>query len=99
MAARVPLVATAVGGLPEVIEDGRNGYLVPPGDPAALARRLSDVLGNEEQRRAMGECGREIVEEHFTFADQSIQYQKLFEELVENSSCTSCTSLAHAPTS
>ena len=44
-AAGVPVVATAVGGTPEAVADGVDGYLVPPGDPAALARRILDVLG------------------------------------------------------
>jgi glycosyltransferase involved in cell wall biosynthesis len=80
-AAAVPVVASAVGGTPEVIEDGVNGYLVPPGQPAALAQRIRDVLGDENQRRAMGLCGQERVREHFTFAAQSAQYQQLFEDL------------------
>jgi glycosyltransferase involved in cell wall biosynthesis len=80
-AASVPVVATAVGGTPEVIEEGVNGFLVPPGDPAALARRILDVLGDEVGRRAMGLRGRRRVEERFTFATQSTAYGRLFEEL------------------
>jgi glycosyltransferase involved in cell wall biosynthesis len=46
MARGTPVVASAVGATPELIEDGRTGYLVPPDDPAALGRRLADVLGD-----------------------------------------------------
>jgi glycosyltransferase involved in cell wall biosynthesis len=99
MAARVPVVATAVGGVPEVVEDEVSGYLVPPGDAPALARRLSDVIRDDAGRRAMGQRGRQVVQERFTFAAQSVHYQKLFEELMENCSCKSSTSLAHAPIS
>jgi glycosyltransferase involved in cell wall biosynthesis len=74
----VPVVATAVGGTPEVVEDGVNGYLVPAGDPAALAGRILDVLGDEAGRRAMGQRGRQRVEAEFNFAAQSVQYQRLF---------------------
>lgn len=81
-AAGVPVVATAVGGTPEVVEDGVNGYLVPAGDPAALARRMRDVLDVEERRRAMGERGRDRVRNEFTFEVQSAQYQQLFADLV-----------------
>jgi glycosyltransferase involved in cell wall biosynthesis len=81
-AARVPVVATAVGGTPEVIEDGRNGYLVPPKSPAALTRRILDVLREESKRAAMGRHGRRCVEERFTFASQAVQYQQLFEGLL-----------------
>ena len=56
-AAGVPVVATAVGGTPEAVADGVDGYLVPPGDPAALARRILDVLESVDRRRDMGHAG------------------------------------------
>jgi glycosyltransferase involved in cell wall biosynthesis len=80
LAASVPVVATAVGGVPEVIEDGVSGWLVPPGDAPALAGRLTDALSSDA--RAMGRRGRKRVEEQFTFAAQSVLYQQLFEKLV-----------------
>ena len=52
------VVASRVGGLPEAVEDGRTGLLVPPGDPAALARALARVLTDPGLRRALGEAGR-----------------------------------------
>jgi glycosyltransferase involved in cell wall biosynthesis len=78
-AAGVPVVATAVGGTPEVIEDGVGGYLVPPGDPAALARRITDVLHDEARRRVMGANGRRRVSAEFTCAAQAERYLQLFE--------------------
>ncbi len=81
LAAGVPVVSTAVGGAPEVVEEGRSGYLVPPGDPQALARRILDMLGADSVRRAMGAHGRRRVQEHFTLAAQSIAYQRLFDEV------------------
>jgi SAM-dependent methyltransferase/GT2 family glycosyltransferase len=51
----VPLVATSVGALPEVIEDGKSGRLVPPRDPAALAEALREVLGDRTRARRFGE--------------------------------------------
>jgi glycosyltransferase involved in cell wall biosynthesis len=80
-AAAVPVVATAVGGTPELIDDGVNGFLVPAGDAAALGQRLSDVLSNEAIRKAMGEAGRQRVRNSFTFAAQAQRYGELFEEL------------------
>jgi glycosyltransferase involved in cell wall biosynthesis len=84
LAARVPVVATAVGGTPEVIEDGVCGFLVPPGDAGALARRIADALADEPRRRLMGERGRRRIEEEFTFAGQAERYRRLFERLQQN---------------
>jgi glycosyltransferase involved in cell wall biosynthesis len=81
-AAGVPAVATAVGGTPEVIEDGKSGYLVPPSDPPAMARRILDVLHAEPARLAMGQEGRRRVQTDFTFADRSLRYQRLFDRLL-----------------
>jgi glycosyltransferase involved in cell wall biosynthesis len=80
-AAGVPVVATSVGGLPEVVEEGVNGFLVPPGDPSALARRILDALSSEDQRAAMGRSGQERVRTHFTFEQKGIGLQKIFSEL------------------
>jgi glycosyltransferase involved in cell wall biosynthesis len=98
-AARVPAVATAVGGVPEVVTDGVSGRLVPPGDAAALAAGILDVLGDDDRRRQMGERGRRHVEEHFTFAAQSEQYQRLFQQLAGQSVRTGRQPLALAVSS
>ena len=55
MAAGVPIVTTRVGGAQTLIADGRNGLIVPPGDPTALANALERMLADEEQRRSMGQ--------------------------------------------
>jgi glycosyltransferase involved in cell wall biosynthesis len=81
-AARVPVVATAVGGTPEVIEEGVSGFLIPPGDVPSLAARIREVLATEERRRAMGERGYLRVTRDFTFATQSDRYQQLFANLL-----------------
>jgi glycosyltransferase involved in cell wall biosynthesis len=81
LAAGVAVVATAVGGTPEVIADGVGGYLVPAGDPPALARRILDVLRDEPGRQALARRGRERVGNEFTFEVQSAAYQRLFEQL------------------
>ena len=65
MASGVPVVATQIAGIPELVEDGISGYLVPPGDQKLLADRINDLLSNSELRQQMGQSGREKVKEEF----------------------------------
>jgi glycosyltransferase involved in cell wall biosynthesis len=65
-ACRKPIVATKVGGIPEVVRDGENGYLVEPGDIDALRAKVEVLIGDPALRRAMGEAGRRQVETAFT---------------------------------
>src|SRR6266542_1794313 len=81
-AAGVAVVATAVGGTPEVVEDGVSGRLVAPGDPDALAEAIRDVLSCEEQCKTMGHRGRQRVHDEFTFVAQARAYERLFTALV-----------------
>jgi glycosyltransferase involved in cell wall biosynthesis len=82
-AAGVPVVATAVGGTPEAVADGVDGYLVPPGDPVALARRIAEVLKLEHKRQEMGALGRQRIRAEFTFDEQARRFQEICEELVK----------------
>ena len=66
MALGVPIVATRVSAIPEVVADGESGWLVPPRDPAAIAEALRQALGDPARRRAFGEAGRRRLETHFT---------------------------------
>ncbi|MCV7435351.1 glycosyltransferase [Mycolicibacterium bacteremicum] len=82
MAAARPAVCTAVGGIPEMIDDGETGYLVPPRDPRLLAARLLDVLTNPPAARRMGRAGRARVEDEFSL-DRSVDAAQLaFEDVV-----------------
>ena len=67
MACAVPCVGTEVDSVPDIVEHGCTGLLVPPGDAAALARALGELLANRERARAMGTRGRERVLAHFTW--------------------------------
>jgi glycosyltransferase involved in cell wall biosynthesis len=66
MALRKPVVATMTGGLPEIVQDGETGLLVPPGDPDALAKVVLLLLRDSAHRMALGEAGRIRVAAHFT---------------------------------
>jgi glycosyltransferase involved in cell wall biosynthesis len=70
MAAGLPVVATRVGGLPEAVEEGVSGLLVPRRDPAALSAALGRLLLDDGLAREMGEAGRRRVLERFTPASQ-----------------------------
>jgi glycosyltransferase involved in cell wall biosynthesis len=83
MAAEKPAVATAVGGVPEVVDDLATGFLVPPREPEALAARIVQLLKDEALRRRMGRAGLERVRRLFT-VERMVQetvaaYQKLVE--------------------
>jgi glycosyltransferase involved in cell wall biosynthesis len=65
MAAARPIVATAVGATPELIEDGAHGLLVPPGDAAALARAVGRLLADPAQARRLGEAARWRARERY----------------------------------
>ncbi len=66
MAMRVPVLATRIGGPPEIIEDGREGYLLAPRDPAAWARAIRRMAESPDRGAAMGAAGRRRVEQAFT---------------------------------
>jgi glycosyltransferase involved in cell wall biosynthesis len=80
-AAGVPVVATAVGGTPEVVADGSTGFLVPSGDPAALAANVWELLRDPALRTRMGTAGRERMRTRFTFEAQAAAYLKLLHSL------------------
>jgi glycosyltransferase involved in cell wall biosynthesis len=66
LAAGVPVVATAVGGVPDVVRDGRTGLLVPPSDPAQLAASIADLLASPERGRVLAHAGRQDVLARFS---------------------------------
>jgi glycosyltransferase involved in cell wall biosynthesis len=81
MAAGLPIVATAVGGVPELVEHDMNGFLVPPGDCQALQRALQTLAANPGLRRGFGERGRERARQYS--AGRMIEsYAELFERIV-----------------
>jgi glycosyltransferase involved in cell wall biosynthesis len=82
-AAELPIVATRVGGIAEVVEDGRTGVLVPPGDPSALAQAMERIEGSSpEGRTAMGVRGRELIERRYATRQVMDVWERLYYELV-----------------
>jgi glycosyltransferase involved in cell wall biosynthesis len=80
MARRVPVVASDVGGIPEVVTDGVDGRLVPPGDSAALAAAIVELLRDPSLARRLGEAGRRTVEERFSIDAQVRRIQAVYDE-------------------
>jgi glycosyltransferase involved in cell wall biosynthesis len=79
-AAGVPVVATAVGGTPEIVEEAVSGHLVPAGDAETMGERICQVLDNPNDLPDMGRKGRLCVQEKFGFATQAALYRELFEQ-------------------
>jgi len=82
MACGLPVVATTAGALPEVVEDGKCGILVPPRDHYALAGALKRLLSDKPLRQAMGEEGRERVERHFTWEEAARKTLAVYREVL-----------------
>ncbi len=80
-AAGVPVVATAVGGTPEAVADGISGFLVPPGQPAPIAAKVSELLRDSVLRAKFALAGRERMRTLFTFEAQATAYLKLIDTL------------------
>ncbi|MCR4401336.1 MAG: glycogen synthase [Firmicutes bacterium] len=85
MACETPVVASAVGGIPEVVVDGETGFLVEPGDPQALARAINTLLRDGELARSFGAAGRKHVEARFSWDAVALKTKDLYAELVEPS--------------
>lgn len=69
----LPIIATQVGGVPELVRDGCNGFLVPPGDAAALADKLGVLLTDSRARCDMGQISKEILNDMDFFQDRSVK--------------------------
>ena len=81
LAAEKPVVASAVGGVPEIIENEVNGLLVPPDDPSSLAKACLQIMKNKEQTKQIILAGSEIVQQRFSIDVQIEKLRKVYEEL------------------
>jgi len=83
MAASLPVVATSVGGIPEIVKDKKTGLLVPPKDPKRLAHAILALLQNRERAENMGIAGRKRVEEKFNIETMVRETEGVYQDLVE----------------
>jgi glycosyltransferase involved in cell wall biosynthesis len=84
LAAARPVVATAVGGVPDVVDEGETGFLVSPGDTEALAERLEALAHDPARRAAMGEAGRERVLSRYAVERLVGDVDALYRELLSS---------------
>ncbi len=81
MAAGMPVIATAVGGVPGLVDDGVTGFVVPPGDGQAAGAALARLMSDEGLRRRMGEAARAKAEQHFRPARVADQMVTMYRDI------------------
>lgn len=79
----LPIVATNVGGIPEVVKDGITGFLVPPKDSKTLAEKIIYLLAHPEEAQKMGENGKEWIRKNFSVEKMVNKYATLYESLMQ----------------
>jgi glycosyltransferase involved in cell wall biosynthesis len=77
-----PVIATAVGGLPELVEPGRTGLLVPPNNSRALGEAIAALLADPDRAREMGECGLDLLERRFTWSAMARHVGGIYRQIV-----------------
>jgi glycosyltransferase involved in cell wall biosynthesis len=82
MASGVPVIASRLSGIPELVEDGVTGLLVPPGNPLALAVAMARILEDDAFAAELARSGRELVERSFSLAGQAQRLGDLFAESI-----------------
>ena len=82
--AGLPVVATKVGGVPELVEDGVTGFLVPPKDSKALAEALRKLIDDPDLRQRMGRAGRGKALREFTLDRMLRETERVYEEVLWN---------------
>lgn len=87
MSTGLPCIATAVGGAPELIDHGRDGWLVPPGDPDLLQQAILTLLSDAELRESMGRQARQLVESRYSLPRIATEMRSMYQLLVAGDSC------------
>ncbi|MCK9364724.1 MAG: glycosyltransferase [Syntrophales bacterium] len=82
MAAGLPVIGTAIGGIPELIQENENGLLVPPGSVEALTTSLEKLISDPAARKMMGQKGTQMYQERFTMSMMTRQIETLYDQLL-----------------
>ena len=84
LSCEVPVIATAVGGLPEVVRHGENGFLFPVGDVESMASAAVELLEDEERLRQFGAAGRSWALDQFEESQIVQQYRRIYRQVLED---------------
>jgi glycosyltransferase involved in cell wall biosynthesis len=84
MAAGLPIVSTAVGGVPALLESGQQGLLVPPGDSESLSKALMVLLQNQEARNSWGREAARCAKEKFDVSTMVQAYEEVYEQILDD---------------
>ena len=82
MALEVPIVATRVNGVPRLVQDGRNGFLIEPGDMDGLTTALAGLLKNQPLREVFARAARRSVETKYSFTTRILRLKRIYDELL-----------------
>lgn len=82
-ACELPVVVSDAGGLPEVVVDGKTGYIVPRNNPEEAANKIEILVNDEYLRRQMGEAGRKFVLENYEWKSNADKMEKLYQEVAD----------------
>ena len=83
-ASGVPIIGTRAGGIPEVVNDGVNGYLIAPADSRAVVESVVSLLQDPKKRRRFGRAGRDMVESSFSIDAMVEAYMRLYDDIIMN---------------
>lgn len=91
MASALPVVATAVGAVPQVVRDGQTGILLPPGDPSRLSVAVQQMLRDDHLRSNLGKAAQHLIADEFSAARMTAEYIELYQKV--SSACTEGSTL------
>lgn len=89
MAAGLPIVASNVGGIPEVVKDDENGFLINPGDIENLVNKINYLIKNRNVRLKMSTNNKNLIKSSYSFENSIKKFQMIYEDLIEENICTS----------
>ena len=88
MAMKVPVITSNICGIEELVEDGINGILVPPGNPEAVADAILKLFSNPDLGKTMGEEGRRKIEKDFNIKTEVTKFESIFKKILNNNAST-----------